>query len=303
MPRCAQISRSGAWINTDGALTDSLTSLYISVLGVSESDTENFLYSIRLMPLSINSITQATGYKFKREDQSIYLSKDLCEFVPRRQWPEITLPVPTEAPPQPAPLGSNTQLIRAMQSTHITAADILKSQGTDPCAVYRESQVEIILNHVETGHKECRVFKRVLSSTQKLRSHIRSEHCHKAAYKCSVCSKPFRNPYALSLHKRVHADAARKFVCVCCGSAYLSKSKLNEHEKKHSMGRVTCNHCGKSLVDKKSLIDHLKSCKKVPGYEKQSEEELKPHKCPDCFRHYVQKEDMQKHYCKVHSDK
>ena len=114
------------------------------------------------MPLSVNYITQVTGYKFRREHQSIYLSKDLCEFVPRRQWPEITLPVPTEATPQPAPLGPNTQLIRAMQSTHDTAADILKSQGTDPCAVYRESQVEWFLNHVESGHKECRFCKRVL---------------------------------------------------------------------------------------------------------------------------------------------
>ena len=126
-----------------------------------------------LMPLSVNSITQVTGYKFKREDQSIYLSKDLCELVPRRQWPEITLPVLTEAPPQPMPLDPNTQLIRAVQTTHDTAADILKSQGTDPCAVYRESQVEQILNHMESGHTECRVCKRVLSSTQKLRSHIR----------------------------------------------------------------------------------------------------------------------------------
>ena len=228
------------------------------------------------MSLSVNSITQVTGYEFKREDQSIYLSKDLCEFVPRRQWPEITLPVPTEAPPQPAPLGPNTQLIRAMQTTHDTAADILKSQGTDPCAVYRESQVERILNHVESGHTECRVCKRVLSSTQKLRSHIRSEHCHKAAYKCSLCSKPLGDPYAPSLHKRAHADAARKYVCVHCGNAYLSKSKLNELEKKHSTGRVTCDHCGKSLGEKKSLVDHLISCKKVLGYEQRSEEELKP---------------------------
>ena len=139
-----------------------------------------------LMPLLVNAITQVRGYEFKREDQSIYLSKDLCKFVPRRQWPEITLPMPTEAPPQPAPLGPNTQLVRAMQTTHDTAAD-----------------------------------------TQKLRSHIRSRHCHKAAYKCSVCSKPFGDPYAHSHHKRVHAAATRKYVCVHCGNAYLSKSKLS----------------------------------------------------------------------------
>ena len=110
----------------------------------------------------------------------------------------LTLPVPAPVPPQPAPVGPNTQLIRAMQATHDTAADILCSQGTDPCTVYREKQVEYILNHVESGHKKCKVCNRELSSTQKLKSHIRATHCHSAAYKCSICSKPFGDPYALT---------------------------------------------------------------------------------------------------------
>ena len=120
------------------------------------------------------------------ENQSIYLSKDLCEFTPRRQWPNITLPIPASIPPQPATVGPNTQLIRAMQATHDTAADILRSQGTDPCAVYREKQVKYILNHVESGHKKCKVCSKELSSTHKLKSHIRATHCHSAAYKCSI---------------------------------------------------------------------------------------------------------------------
>ena len=166
----------------------------------------------------------------------IYLSKDLCEFTPRRQWPNITLPVPASAPPQPAPVGPNTQLIRAMQATHDMAADILQSQGTVPCAVYREKQVEYIFNHVESGHKKCKVCNKELSSTQKLKSHIRATHCHSAAYKCPTCSKPFGDPYALSVHKRVHSASARKHICAYCGNAYLSKSKLTDHEKKHTIG-------------------------------------------------------------------
>ena len=121
------------------------------------------------MPREANSISLATGYEFKYENQSIHLSKDLCEFTPRRQWPNITLPVPASIPPQPAPVGPNTQLIRAMQATHDMAANILQSQGTDPCAVYREKQVEYILSHVENGHKKCKVCNKELSSTQKLK--------------------------------------------------------------------------------------------------------------------------------------
>ena len=234
------------------------------------------------MPLSVNPITLATGYKFKWENQAIYLSKDLCKFTSRRQWPEITLPIPTAAPSQSTLPGPNTQLIRAMQTMHDTAADILRSQGTDPCAIYREGQVEHILNHVESGHTKCKVCKEELSTTQKLKSHILAAHCHSAAYKCSICSKPFGDPYALSLHKRVHADSARKHVCSYCGDAYLSKSKLNEHEKKHVTGCLTCHHCNKSLVEKKSLVDHLKICKKVPGFDQRSEEELCPFKCLEC---------------------
>ena len=129
---------------------------------VTEAGSDGQIYS-SLMPLEVNFILLATGCEFKHEN----LSKDLCEFTPRRQWPNITLPVPASAPPQPAPVGPNTQLIRAMQATHDTAADILRSQGTDPCAVYREKQVEYIVHHVESGHKKCKMCNKELSSTQK----------------------------------------------------------------------------------------------------------------------------------------
>ena len=190
-----------------------------------------------------------------------------------------------------------------MQATHDMDADILWSQGTDPCAVYREKQVEYILNHVESGHKRCKVCNKELSSTQKLKSHIRATHCHSAAYKCPSCSKPFGDPYALSVLKRVHSASARKHICVCCGNAYLSKSKLTDHEKKHTIGRLTYHHCHKSFAEKKGLINHLKICKKVPGYDQRSAEELRPYKCPDCFQCYTHRWDMLKHYCTSHPKK
>ena len=91
---------------------------------VTETGSDGQIYS-SLMPLEVNPISLATGYEFKHENQSIYLSKDLCEFIPKRQWPNITLPIPASTPPQPVPVGPNTQLIRAMQATHDMAADIL----------------------------------------------------------------------------------------------------------------------------------------------------------------------------------
>ena len=156
---------------------------------------------------------------------------------------------------------------------------------------------------MESGHKKCKVCNKELCSTQKLKSHIRATHCHSAVYKCSTCSKPFGDPYALSDHKRVHSALARKHIYAYCGNAYLSKSKLTDHEKKHTIGCLTCHHCHKSFAEKKGLVDHLKICKKVPGYDQRSEEELRPNKCPDCFQCYAHRWDMLKHQCTSHPKK
>ena len=109
--------------------------LVLLVPCVTEVDEEDHFCS-SLMPLEVNSITLSTGYQFKHENQSIYSSKDLCEFVPRRQWPDIVLPMPAEEPHKPAPEGPSTLLVKAMQDAHDNATTILKSQGIDPCATF-----------------------------------------------------------------------------------------------------------------------------------------------------------------------
>ena len=135
---CSQLSLLLSQLHVlQGQMVHYTIHITFSVPHITEASNDGQIYS-SLMPLEVNSISLATGYKFKHENQSIYLSKDLCEFTPRRQWPNITLPIPASIPHQPAPVGPNTQLIRAMQATHDMAADILQSQGTDPCAVYRE---------------------------------------------------------------------------------------------------------------------------------------------------------------------
>ena len=48
---------------------------------ITEASNDSQIYS-SLMPLKVNSISLATGYEFKHENQSIYLSKDLCKFTP-----------------------------------------------------------------------------------------------------------------------------------------------------------------------------------------------------------------------------
>ena len=54
---------------------------YFLVPCVTETGSDGQIY-LSLMPLKVNSISLATGYEFKYENQPIYLSRDLCEFTP-----------------------------------------------------------------------------------------------------------------------------------------------------------------------------------------------------------------------------
>ena len=97
----------------------------------------------------MDSIEQAQGYRFDREVQDIYLSRDLLEFVPRHQWPEVQLPVPQAVPQPEAPTPSvNEELLKGLQTTHDAAVNMLHTQGIDACKVYMEKDAATILAHI-----------------------------------------------------------------------------------------------------------------------------------------------------------
>ena len=61
----------------------------ISVHRVHTTNDDSYVYT-HLRPLAVDSIKQAQGYRFDRENQEIYISR---EFIPRCQWPGIQLPI------------------------------------------------------------------------------------------------------------------------------------------------------------------------------------------------------------------
>ena len=79
--------------------------------------------------------------------------------------------------------------------------------------------------------------------------------------------------------------------------AYLTKSKLNEHSKVHTIGRLPCEHCNKLFAQSKTLSVHKKTCSKCPGADNLTKEEKKPHKCPHCTKRYTHVSDVVRH-CK-----
>ena len=274
---------------------------------IHSTDEEGYICT-HLSPLAVDSIEKARGYSFEREDQQIYLSKDLLEFTPRRQWPEIQLPVPQVIPQAEAPPSSaHQELLRGLQSTHDSAVHLLRTQNIDACKAYKEHDAASILAHIRPQDTQCRYCGRVCKTSHKLKNHIRSHHLKEAAFKCPVCNKSFGASYALQLHKKSHREGGRKFLCAICGMGFVSKSQVNEHTKRHALRRVFCAHCAKSFADKRTLLSHLKICPKRPPpsdqVHPQTEEEARPHNCDHCFRRYVHRRDLVRHLRQKHPEK
>ena len=96
---------------------------------------------------------------------------------------------------------------------------------------------------------------------------------------------------------RLHSSTGRVHKWHVCNKAYLTKSKLNEHSKLLITGKPQCEHCDKLLADSKSLADHKKICPKCPGSADLTEEQKRPHKCPNCYKRYMRAADVSCH-CK-----
>ena len=256
----------------------------------------------------MDSIEQAHGYRFDKEDQNIYPSRDLLEFVPRCQWPDIQLPVPQVVPPPQPPAPSvNEEVLKGLQTTHDVAVNMLRTQDIDACKVYKERDAASILAHIRPQDVKCSYYDRVCKTSQKLKAHIRSHPLKSAAYRCPVCNKSFGAPYALNQHKKSHEEGGRKFLCAICGKGFVSKSQVNEHSKRHLQRRVTCAHCSKSVANKRTLQSHLRICSKHPQPSQQdlpqTEEKARPYKCDHCFHHYIHKKDLMCHLQQKHQDK
>ena len=150
-----------------------------------------YIYT-HLRPLAVDSIEMAQGYRFVREIQEIYLFRDLLEFIPRCQWPDIQLPVTQAVPlPQPPEPNVNEEVLKGLQSTHDASVNMLCTQGIDACQVYKEKDASTILAHIRPKEVKFSFCGRICKTTKKLKAHIRSHHLRSATYKCPVCNKSF----------------------------------------------------------------------------------------------------------------
>ena len=253
--------------------------------------------------LSPDLVTLARGYNTMREDPNIYKTLDFCGYSASKHFPHMQLPVPgtpsvSDSAQQPTQCQFIPEhLMSVIQGMHDEHVCFLKPLGRDPCSYFKEKDEARILRALGPDVVVCPFCSRKCRSHQKLVSHCKRCHCQSLALKCTSCTKVFGDPYALKIHMRLHSSSERVNKCNICGRAYLTKSKLNEHSKVHTLGKLPCEHCNKLFAESKTLSVHKKICPKRPGADNLTEEEKKPHKCPHCTKRYTRASDVVCH-CK-----
>ena len=251
--------------------------------------------------LSLDSMTTACGYDAMREDPNIYKTLDFCGYSVSRYFPDMQLPVPG-APSVSDSDQQSTQcqffpkhLISVMQGMHDEHVRFLKPLGRDPCSYFKEHDEARILRALGPDVVVCPFCRKKFRSHQKLVSHCKRRHCQTLALKCTSCAKIFGDSYALKLYMRVHSSSGRVHKCNVCGKAYHTRSRLTEHGKVHTIGKVPCGHCNKLFAEPKTLVVHKKTCVKHPGADDVTEEERRPHKYPHCAKRYTRVSDVARH--------
>ena len=198
-----------------------------------------------------------------------------------------------QAAPEPQAEQANQAFIHHLIQQHHMNARVLESMGLDPCGEFKRSKAPSVLARVREGNVTCALCKTKLSSTQSLRSHIRSKHLEESQQqlKCQQCNVACGGAYALKVHMRVHSAVRRPHLCAVCGKSFATIGHLHQHQVEHTGRTPACQYYGKkTFTAQRSLLGHEKRCLDQLGGRP-----AKQYNCDFCDATYYQKKDLTCH--------
>lgn len=161
--------------------------------------------------------------------------------------------------------------------------------------------------HQGDANCPCEFCGKVLSDIKSLRSHVMSKHKRdECPFECEICGKKFsRSSYlcrhVLDVHKNEEAINGKLLQCDRCDEAFKFKVLLEDHmKKKHHFDvlskptkKVSCEFCGRSVLDRKALRLHILS--------KHKRDECR-YECQICGKKFPRHSVLLRHISGVHKD-
>ncbi|XP_063548934.1 zinc finger protein OZF-like [Cydia strobilella] len=104
----------------------------------------------------------------------------------------------------------------------------------------------------------CKLCSKVFKSPRTLAIH-RTTHGERKLRICDVCGKGFKSNLTLKAHLETHIEnRERRYTCQHCGKKFLSKKTCASHAaRRHSDRRYICHHCNYPFTDKSNLAKHI----------------------------------------------
>ena len=127
------------------------------------------------------------------------------------------------------PAATNQELKEDLIKWHYNIVQMCKKVGIqDVCQTYKQTRLDNIISGCSSKELQCKLCKKVFSSHQKLRNHIKVKHLKKTSHYCSECRKYFADSGSLKLHMVSHDPTASKFACKACPRQFSTKSQSAE---------------------------------------------------------------------------
>lgn len=210
-------------------------------------------------------------------------------------------------------LENHVYYVRHAYLNHPCRPGVSKIAGIYNCNLCKEDYFDLMnyQNHMKEKHGDmkqpepvvtCYFCKKLFSSKQVLRKHIKAEHptSEPAAaappviesMDCPICGKNFQDKYKLRWHmKTIHLS--EPIPCRVCGKSFKSKPVMENHIKKVHEQKYwkECTLCGKGFKDMYQLRQHMLT-----------HTGQKPFRCiiKDCPAQFTTKQWLQKHYVGGH---
>lgn len=94
-------------------------------------------------------------------------------------------------------------------------------------------------------------------------------HSDEHEFQCELCDRSYKWSGSLASHMRsAHArpGATAPFTCAVCGKTFNDKSNLNTHMQSHeTVKRHRCTNCDRSFIRKDQLVSHQTKCLPPPS--------------------------------------
>ena len=149
--------------------------------------------------------------------------------------------------------------------------------------------------HEDIKPYKCKHCETMFSQSSSIKTHIERRHTEHA---CKLCSEKFQNGPALIRHNITQHEGEKPHSCKDCGKGLVTKRELDDHMRRHTGEKpFDCGKCGKLFMNTSGLRNHRKKHGIEDGtlsVEKLERHEAKRICCKHCGKNFFQ----QSHYAR-----